>query len=95
MGAIKMKKLIALVLTSVFWSSIGDLMALEVSGHTDKGVYVSGDLDVDSSGNVDGYVNTSNGKAIHVEGEIQDKNTVEINSDSWDGGGYELDIDSW
>ena len=68
---------------------------MDVSGYTDKGIYVYGDLDVDSSGNVDGYVYTDKGKSIHVEGEIQDKNTVEIDSDSWEGGGYELDIDSW
>ena len=68
---------------------------LEVSGYTDKGIYVYGDLDVDSSGNVDGYVYTDKGKAIHVEGEIQDKDSVEIDTDSWGGGGYDLDIDSW
>jgi len=72
-----------------------DLVAMDVSGYTDKGIYVYGDLDVDSSGNVDGYVYTDKGKSIHVEGEIQDKDTVEIDSDSWEGGGYELDIDSW
>lgn len=68
---------------------------VEVSGYTDRGIYVQGDLDVDSSGNVDGYLYTDRGRAIHVEGEIQDKSTVEIDSDNWGGGGYELDIDSW
>ncbi len=70
-------------------------LGIEVSGYTDKEIYVHGDLDVDSSGNVDGYLYTNNGKPIHVEGEIQDKSTVEIDTDSWGGGGYDLDIDSW
>ena len=70
-------------------------LGIEVSGYSDKGIYVYGDLDVDSSGSVDGYLYTDKGKAIHVEGEIQDKSTVEIDSDSWGGGEYELDIDSW
>lgn len=30
-------------------------LAIDVSGYTDKGIHVYGDLDVDSSGNVDGY----------------------------------------
>ncbi len=70
-------------------------LAIEVSGYTDKGIHVHGDLDIDSSGNVDGYLYTNKGKTIHVEGEIQDRNSIEIDSDSWGGGGYELDIDSW
>lgn len=68
---------------------------IDVSGYTDKGIYVYGDLDVDSSGNVDGYLYTDRGKTIYVDGEIQDRDTIEIDSDSWGGGGYDLDIDSW
>jgi hypothetical protein len=89
----------ALLIWIIFLLSIFFLpqnsLGIEVSGYTDKGIYVHGDLDVDSSGNVDGYVYTNSGKAIHVEGEIQDKSTIEIDTDSWGGSGYDLDIDSW
>ncbi len=61
-------------------SSVGmDLIAPDVSGYTDNGIYVYGDLDMDSSGNLDGYLYTNKAKSIYVEGEIQDKSTVEIN----------------
>ncbi len=83
-----------ILLVSIF-SSPQYSLGVEVSGYTDKGIYVNGELDVDSSGNVEGYLYTNGGKAIHVEGEIQDKSTVEIDTDSWEGGGYDLDIDSW
>lgn len=67
--------------------------SVDVSGYTDRGVYVYGELDINSDGSVDGYVYTRNGQSIHVEGELESGGTVEIESDSWDGGGYELDID--
>ena len=67
--------------------------SVDVSGYTDKGVYVYGDLDISSDGSVDGYVYTNHGKSIHVEGEIESGGTVEIDNDSWGGGGYDLDID--
>ncbi|MCX5831349.1 MAG: hypothetical protein NT140_05610 [Deltaproteobacteria bacterium] len=67
--------------------------SVDVSGYTDKGVYVHGDLDINSDGSVDGYVYTDHGKSIHVEGEIESGGTVEIDNDSWGGGGYDLDID--
>lgn len=67
--------------------------SVDVSGYTDKGVYVYGELDINSDGSVDGYVYTPNGSSIHVEGEIDSGDTVEIDSDSWGGGGYELDVD--
>jgi len=67
--------------------------SIDVSGYTDKGVYVYGELDVNSDGSVDGYVYTRNGRSIYVEGELESGGTVDIESDSWGGGGYELDID--
>lgn len=67
--------------------------SVDVSGYSDKGVYVHGELDVNSDGSVDGYVYTRNGRSIHVEGELESGGSVEIESDSWSGGGYELDID--
>jgi len=67
--------------------------SVDVSGYTNKGVYVHGELDIDSDGSVDGYVYTNNGKSIYVEGELESGGIVEIDSDSRGGGGYELDID--
>jgi hypothetical protein len=67
--------------------------SVDVSGYTDKGIYVYGELDVNSDGSVDGYVYTPGGKSIYVEGEIEKGGTVEIDHDDFDGGGYELDID--
>lgn len=90
-----MKTIMVLLLALVLLGFANNVMAIDVSGYTDEGIYVQGDLDVDSSGNVDGYVYTPQGKSINVEGGIEDRDTVEIDTDSWEGGGYELDIDSW
>ena len=68
---------------------------IEVSGYNNHGIYLHGNLYVDSSGSVDGYLYTSRGRAVYVEGEIINRNTVEINNDDLGDGGYELDIDSW
>lgn len=67
--------------------------SVEVSGYNDKGVYVSGELDVSSGGTVDGYLTTNNGQSIYVEGDIVSGGEVEISSDGWGGGGYSLDVD--
>ena len=67
--------------------------SVHVSGVTDKGVYVYGELDVNTDNSVDGYVYTQDSRRIHVEGKLKSADTIEIESDSWDGGGYELDID--
>jgi hypothetical protein len=67
--------------------------SVDVSGYTDKGVHVYGDLDVNSDGSVDGYLYAPNGSSIYVEGEIGSGGSVEIDSDSWGGSGYELDLD--
>lgn len=67
--------------------------SVTVSGYTDKGIYVYGELDVNLDGSVDGYVYTPGGKSIYVGGEIQRGGTVEIDRDDFGGGGYELNID--
>jgi hypothetical protein len=67
--------------------------SVDVSGYTDKGVYVYGELDVNPDGSVEGYVYTPRGKSLYVEGEIERGGTVEIEHDDSGGGGYELDID--
>ena len=67
--------------------------SVDVSGYTDKGVHVYGELDVNSDGSVDGYVYTPGGKSVYVEGEMERGGTVEIDHDDFEGGGYELDID--
>lgn len=73
------------------WSAYAG--SVDVSGYTDNGVYVYGDLDINAGGSVDGYVYAPNGSSIYVEGEIESGGSVEIDSDSWGGGGYELDVD--
>ncbi|MBW1947824.1 MAG: hypothetical protein JRI33_07805 [Deltaproteobacteria bacterium] len=67
--------------------------SVEVSGYTDKGIYVQGELDINQDGSVDGYLYTPKGNSIYVEGEIVRGGSVEIESDSWGGGGYELEVD--
>lgn len=67
-----MKNIIALAMSLVLLGLINDLMALDVSGYTVKGIYVRGDLDVDSSGDVDGYLCARQGRSIHVEGELEE-----------------------
>jgi hypothetical protein len=89
----KILSLFVLVVLLVLMVNSAEASSVDVSGYTDKGVYVSGDLDVSSDGSVDGYVNTDKGRSIHVEGELESGGTVEIDSDSWGGGGYDLDID--
>ncbi len=81
---------VAIVLTLTALPAIAG--SVDVSGYTDNGVYVYGDLDINSGGSVDGYLYTPNGSSIHVEGEIDSGGNVEIDSDSWGGGGYELDV---
>jgi hypothetical protein len=67
--------------------------SVDVSGYTDEGVYVQGELDISSGGSVDGYVTTDGGKDIYIEGELESGGSVSVDSDSWDGGGYDLDVD--
>ncbi len=90
-----MKTFVVLLTVTIFILMPYSVQAnsIDVSGYTDKGIYVHGELDINSDGSVDGYVYTSNGRSIHVEGELESGGTVEIESDSWGGGGYELDID--
>jgi len=57
------------------------------------GVYVQGELDINPGGSVDGYVTTSQGKDIYIEGELESGGSVSVDSDSWGGGGYDLDVD--
>ena len=88
--------LVALFIVAVVAGSSASLAvagSVDVSGYTDKGIYVHGDLDIYSDGSVDGYLYTPNGRSIYVEGEIVSGGSVEIDSDSWGGGCYELDID--
>ena len=89
----KISAVFVMVLTLFLMASIAGAGSVDVSGYTDKGVHVYGTLDINSDGSVEGYVYTNNGRSIHVEGEIQSGGSVEIDSDSWGGGGYELDID--
>lgn len=84
--------LITITTLALMGQSVG-ASSVDVSGYTDKGVYVYGDLDVNSDGSVDGYVYTSSGRSIYVEGELESGGIVEINSDSWNGGGYELEVE--
>jgi len=89
-------KTFALLLTVIIFILMpysAQASSVDVSGYTDKGVYVSGELDINSDGSVEGYLYTTKGRSIHVEGELESGGTVEIESDSWGGGGYELDID--
>jgi hypothetical protein len=67
--------------------------SINVSGTTDKEVFVYGELDLSSDGSVNGYVYTQDVRRIYVEGQLKSAVTVEIERDSWGGGGYELDID--
>jgi hypothetical protein len=67
--------------------------SVDVSGYTDKGIYVQGELDINSDGSVDGYVTTDHGRDFYVEGEIERGGSVSIDNDDWGGGGYDLDID--
>lgn len=83
--------MVAIVVTASAWPAIAG--SVDVSGYTDNGVYVYGELDINAGGSVDGYLYAPNGSSIHVEGEIDSGGTVEIDSDSWGGGGYELDVD--
>jgi len=91
----KMKTFIVLLTVTIFILIPNSIQAgsVHVSGVTDKGVYVYGELDVNSDDSVDGYVYTQDARRIHVEGKLKGADTVEIESDSWGGGGYELDID--
>lgn len=83
--------MVASVVTASTWPAIAG--SADVSGYTDKGVHVYGDLDINADGSVDGYLYAPNGSSIYVDGEIVSGGSVEIDSDSWGGGGYELDID--
>ena len=67
--------------------------SVDVSGYTDKGIHVQGELDINSDGTVDGYVTTDRGKDLYVEGELESGGSVSIDNDDWGGGGYDLDID--
>ncbi|HVO68299.1 MAG TPA: hypothetical protein VMT12_17620 [Syntrophales bacterium] len=86
--------LLAITILIVMPSSV-QARSVHVSGYTDQGVYVYGDMDVDADDSVVGYVYTQDGRKIYVEGELTSIDTVEIESDSWGGGGYELDIDAY
>ncbi len=67
--------------------------SVEVSGYTDKGIYVQGELDINSDGTVDGNLTTDHGKDLYVEGEMESGGSVSIDNDDWGGGGYDLDIE--
>ncbi len=67
--------------------------SVDVSGYTDKGIYVQGELDINSDGTVDGNVITDHGKDLYVEGEMESGGSVSIDNDDWGGGGYDLDIE--
>jgi hypothetical protein len=67
--------------------------SVDVSGYTDKGIYVQGELDINSDGSVDGYVTTDHGRDLYVEGDLESGGSVSIDNDDWGGGGYDLDID--
>jgi hypothetical protein len=56
--------------------------SVDVSGYTDKDIYVEGELDINSGGSVDGYLTTDRGREIYVEGELESGGSVEIDSDS-------------
>jgi len=89
-----MKKLfLILAVNFLFLASQAYTLPLDilVSGYTDKGIYVQGDLDADSRGRVYGTLFSDKGK-IAVNGKIQGK-SVEIILD--DGCKYKLNIDSW
>jgi len=90
-----MKSIVALLAVTILILMPCSVQAgsIHVTGYTDEGVYVYGDLNVNSDDSVDGNVYTQDGRIIHVEGELTNIDTVEIESDSWGGGGYELDID--
>lgn len=81
------------IITMALMAPLVEAGSVDVSGYTDKGIYVYGELDLNSDGSVDGYVYTPNGRSIYVEGELERGGSVEIDSDSWNGGGYELDVD--
>jgi hypothetical protein len=67
--------------------------SVEVSGYTDEGIFVQGELDINSDGTVDGNVTTDHGKDLYVEGEMESGGCVSIDNDGRGGGGYDLDID--
>jgi hypothetical protein len=90
----KILKIFAILfIVNNFYVSPGISGSVDVSGYTNKGVHVQGELDINSDGSVEGYLNTDKGKSIHVEGELETGGSVSIDSDNWGGGGYDLDID--
>lgn len=82
---------LCIMLTCCTCPAIGG--SVDVSGYTDKGIYVQGELDINSDGTVDGNVTTDRGKDLYVEGELESGGSVSIDNDDWGGSGYDLDID--
>jgi hypothetical protein len=87
--------MVALVITIplVFITNSVIAGSIDVSGYTDKDVYVHGELDVSSGGSAEGYLHTERGSTIYIQGDIESGGEVYVYSDSWGGGGYYLDID--
>ncbi len=57
--------------------------SIDVSGHTDKGVYIEREMDIYPNGSVDGYLYNPNRRSIYVEGGIAGGELVETDTARW------------